>query len=102
MTDVCKYGNEPCGCIKENFYRLLERLKFLCNGTIVKVFMYIASIEKKPLDRSRTSLFAAHFKLNIFFLVHCDDILRGKYTLQKFRYSLIIALELYLEKRCTS
>jgi len=92
VTDVYKYGTEPWGCIKENFYRLLERLKFLCHGIIVKTFMYIASIGgKKTLDRSRTSLFAAHFKLNSYFLIHCDDILRGKYPLQKFSYTLVIA-----------
>jgi len=91
MTDVYKYGNEPWGCIKENFCRLLERLKFVCHGIIVKTFMYIASIKKKTLDRSRTSLLAAHFKLSSFFLIHCDDMLRGKYTLQKFSYVLVIS-----------
>jgi len=91
VTDVYKYGNEPWGCIKENLCRLLERLKFLCQGIIVKTFMYIASIEKKKLDRTHTSLFAAHFKLSSFFLIHRDDILRGKYTLQKSSYNLVIA-----------
>lgn len=80
MMDVYKYGNEPWNCIKENFCRLLERLKFVCHGIIVNTFMYIASIEKKSLYRSRTSLLAARSKLNSLFLVHCDDMLRGKYT----------------------
>jgi hypothetical protein len=87
-----KYGNEPWGCIKENFCRLLERLKFLRHGIIVKTLCTSTLCQsKKMLDRSRTSLFAAHFKLNSSFLVHCDDILRGKDTLQKFSYSLVMA-----------
>jgi hypothetical protein len=47
--------------------------------------------QKKTLDRSRTSLFGVHFTLSSFFLIHCDDILCGKYTLQKFGYNLVIA-----------
>ena len=87
VTDVYKYGNEPWGCIKKNFCRLLERLKFLCHGIIVKTFMYyIAAIEKKKRWTE-----VAHFKLNSFFLIHCDDILRGKYTWQKFSYNLVVA-----------
>lgn len=54
-------------------------------------YVHCINRKKKTLDRSRTSLFATHFKLNSFFLIHCDDILRRKYTLQKFCYSLVIA-----------
>jgi hypothetical protein len=53
--------------------------------------MYIASIEKKNAGQKTYKPFAAHFKLNRFFFIHCDDILRGKYTLQKFSYNLVIA-----------
>jgi hypothetical protein len=52
VTDVYKYGNEPWGCIKKNFCRLLERLKFLCHGIIFKAFIYIASIDQSAGQKS--------------------------------------------------
>jgi hypothetical protein len=90
VTAVYKYGNESWDRIKENFCRLLERLNFICHGMIVKTFMYIASIEKTAGHKLYTP-FCRVFKLNCFFLIHCDDILRGKDTLQKFGYNLVIA-----------
>jgi hypothetical protein len=62
MTDVYKYGNEPWGCIKENFCRLLERLKFVCHGIIMKTFiMYIASVGKKNAGRKSYKPFGHTF-----------------------------------------
>jgi len=90
VTAVYKYGNESWDRIKENFCRLLERLNFLCHGMIVKIFMYIASIEKTA-GHKLYKTFCRVFKLNRFFLIHCDDILRGNDTLQKFGYDLVIA-----------